>query len=233
MVATAMKKGLGSQMVFAAMLLACGGLAGTARAEEGVEKALSVAVSFGTGRNDTVRPTTGGSSGGDGDMVGVSGVFSVGPVALGVSGELWSSLNGIANRSVGGLAGVRLPVSPRLRLLVLGEAGVHTFSDAPDFLGETTVTPSEASLPYVGGRVGITLLALRHLDLGVIAFARTNMGEREVTVYQPGGFLGGQATTTTQQLGGFAGGVAFQIGFRFDTTRPFLDPVHRLVPGPS
>ena len=52
-----------------------------------------------------------------------------------------------------------------------------------------------------------------------------------MTIYQPGGFLGGEATTTTEKLGGFSGGVAFQIGFRFDTTRPFNDPpVRRPVP---
>jgi hypothetical protein len=227
----AMKMAWGRGLVFGAVLLAGGALAGTARAEEeGVEKAISVAASLGSEINHSVREANGGASRGDGGMAGLTGVFSVGPVAFGATGELSSTRNGIANSTVGGLAGARLPISPRLRLLVLGEAGMRFFSDASDFLFTTTVTPSEASLPYVGGRVGITWLVLKHMDLGVMAFARTDIGEGRMVVHQDGGFLGGEPTDTPQQLGGFAGGVALQIGFRFDTTRPFYaDPPPRLV----
>jgi len=163
-------------------------------------------------------------------MAGLTGIVSFGPVALGATAELSSTVNGIASRTVGGLAGARLALAPRLRLVVLGEAGVRTFSDASDFLFETTVTPYKSSLPYVGGRVGITWLALKHLDLGVIAFAKRNIGEATAIARQEGGFLGGGPTETTQQLGGFAVGIALQVGVRFDTTLPWLDPPQRFVP---
>ena len=227
-----MRTSLGRGLVFGAILLAGGGLAGTARAEEGVEKAVSVAVSYGTERNDTVRAANGAVSGGDGAMLGLTGIVSLGPVALGVTGELAPSVDGIANRTFGGLAGVRLPVGPRLRLLALGEAGVRTFSDAADFIFHDTVTPSELSLPYVGGRVGITWLVFKHVDLGVMAFARTDIGEDTMVVHKEG-WLGGPATDTTHQVGGLAGGIALQFGFRFDTTRPFDDPARRIpIPKP-
>jgi hypothetical protein len=215
-------------LVFGVVLLAGGGgLAGTARAEEGVEKAVSIAVSFGAEQNDTVRAASGGVPGGDGTMTGLTAMASGGPIALGLTGELSSSVDGIANRTVGGLAGVRLPISPRLRVLALGEAGWRRFSDAPNFIFEDTVTPSDLSLPYVGGRVGLTVLVMKHLDLGFMAFARKDIGEDTMVVYKEG-WLGGDSTSTTYQVGGFAAGAALQIGIRFDTTRPFNDPARRI-----
>ena len=224
---TAMNGASKRGLVFAAALVAGGALAGTARADEGVEKAISVATSIGGERNDTIRAAGGPPAGGEEAVLGFSGIFSVGPVALGASGELSSATNGITNRTVGGLAGVRLPVAERLRLVVLGEAGARMFGDAREFLFSSTVTPSERSLPYVGGRIGLSWLALEHLDLGIMAFARTDIGEGTMTVREDGGFFGSEPTATTQQVGGFAGGVALQIGFRFDTTRPFHTPPPR------
>jgi len=213
--------------VFGAVVLVGGALAGTARAEEGVEKAVSVAVSFGAEQNDTVRAAGGGVPGGDGTMTGLTAIASGGPIALGLTGELSSSVDGIANRTFGGLAGVRLPITPRLRVLALGEAGWRKFSDAPNFIFEDTVTPSDLSLPYVGGRVGITMLVMKHLDLGFMAFARQDLGEDTMVVHKDG-WLGGDATDTAYRVGGFATGAALQIGIRFDTTRPFNDPARRI-----
>src|SRR5262245_27366865 len=158
----------GRRLVFGAALLV-GAAAGTARAEEGVEKAIAVSASYGAEKNDTVRPRGGGSdsgTGADGAMLGFTALVSVGPVAVGATLELPPAAYGIGNRTTGGLAGVRLPLSPRLRLLVLGEAGKRTFFDREDFLFTNTVTPSEMSMPYVGGRVGITWLVLKHMDVG-------------------------------------------------------------------
>jgi hypothetical protein len=211
-------------VVFGTALLVGSGLAGTARAEEGVEKAVSVAVGYGGEQNDTVRVAGGGSTaGGDGGLLGFTGLLSVGPVAFGGSVELSSSVNGIGNSTKGALAGVRLPVSPRLRLMVLGEAGARRFSDNADFIFVDTVSPSEITLPYVGGRVGLTWLVLKHMDLGVMAFARTDLG-KETMVVTSEAFLG-PATSTTQEVGGFAAGIVFQVGFRFDTTRPMINAV--------
>ena len=221
---------VGMKTTIASLFLAFTAASGTARAVVGVETALSVAASVGGERNDTVRDGNGTPSRGDGELIGLTGLLSVGPVAFGATGELSSSTNGIAQHTFGGLAGARLPIGPRLRLLVLGELGMRTFSDAADFLWETTVTPAQTSLPHVGGRIGVTWLALSHLDVGVMAFARTNIGTSEVVLYQPGGFLGGEPTTTTQHLGGFSGGVALQIGFRLHTTAPLHGPVQRMVP---
>jgi hypothetical protein len=89
------------------------------------------------------------------------------------------------------------------------------------------VTPSDLSLPYVGGRVGVTVLVMKHLDLGFMAFARRDIGEDTMVVYKEG-WLGGDSTSTTYQVGGFAAGAALQIGIRFDTTRPFNDPARRI-----
>lgn len=228
---TAMRIAWGRGLAFGAVLLAGGTLTGTARAEEGVEKALSVAVSVGTELNDTVRTSSGAVTVGDGTMMGVTAILSGGPIALGVTGELSSSVDGIANRTAGGLAGVRLPISPRLRVLALGEAGWRKFSDAPDFIFEDTVTPSDLSLPYVGGRVGITVLVMKHLDLGFMAFARNDIGEGTMVVHKDAWL--GNATQTTYQVGGFATGAALQIGIRFDTTRPFNDPMPRRIPIPK
>ena len=70
---------------------------------------------------------------------------------------------------------------------------MRTFSDASDFLFRGHRDAVRASLPYVGGRVGITWLVFKHLDLGVMAFARTDIGEATMVVHQDGGF-GGEAT---------------------------------------
>lgn len=201
--------------MLAAALLAVNGLTRTARAEEGIETALSIAASMGSERSDSVRPADGSAGGKDGAMLGLTGLLSVGPVAFGVSGGLSPSVAGITNRTFGGLAGVRLPVSQRLRLLVLGEAGMRSFSDADELVFDATVTPHERSLPYVGGRVGLNWLVLKHLDLGVMAFARQDIGEDTMVVHNVGFFSNG-TTSTTYDVGGFAGGVALQVGFRFD-----------------
>jgi len=111
-------------------------------------------------------------------------------------------------------------------VLALGEAGRRTFSDGPDFLFEDTVTPSDLSLPYVGGRVGVTVLVMKHLDLGFMAFAGTDIGEGTMVVHKDAWL--GEATQTAYQVGGFATGAALQIGIRFDTTRPFNDPARRI-----
>ena len=90
----------GRGLVFAVVLLAGGGgLAATARAEEGVEKALSVAVSVGTEMNNTVHTSSGAVAVGDGTMMGLTAILSGGPIALGLTGELSSSVDGIANRT--------------------------------------------------------------------------------------------------------------------------------------
>lgn len=221
---TAIKVVRGRGLVFAAALLVGSGLAATARAEEGVEKAVSVSVGYGSEMNDTVRVAGGGSNpGGDGGLLGFTGVLSMGPVAVGGSVELSSSVDGIGNRTKSGLVGVRLPVSPRLRLLVLGEAGMRTFFDNADFIFENTVSPSEISLPFVGGRVGLSWLVFKHMDLGVMAFARTDIGKETMVVTQEA-FLG-PATSTAHEVGGFAAGIVLQVGFRFDTTRAFFTAV--------
>jgi len=92
------------------------------------------------------------------------------------------------------------------------------------------VTPSDLSLSYVGGRVGVTVLVMKHLDLGFMAFARNDIGEDTMVVHKDGLF-GGDGTDTTYQVGGFATGAALQIGIRFDTTRPFND--RRRIPIPQ
>ena len=89
------------------------------------------------------------------------------------------------------------------------------------------MTPSDLSLPYVGGRVGVTVLVMKHLDLGFMAFARNDIGEDTMVVHKDG-WLGGDPTQTAYQVGGFATGAALQIGIRFDTTRPFNDPARRI-----
>jgi hypothetical protein len=208
----------GRRFMFGATFLAASALAGAARADDGVEKAVSIAAAIGSERNDTVRPAGGGTAGQNAAMLGLTGIASVGPVAFGVTGELSSSVAGITNRTAGGLAGVRLPIGDHLRLLALGEAGMRMFSDADEIVFDATVTPRERSLPYVGGRAGVQWLALRHLDLGLMAFARTDIGEGTMTVQNPG-FLGSETTSTTYQVGGFAGGLALQVGFRYDTKR--------------
>ncbi len=206
-----------------AILLICGAVVGEARAEEGVEKAASVAASLGTQRNDTVHRTDGFDDGQYGPVAGLTGILSVGPVALGASGELSTAPDGIANRTLGGLVGVRLPVAERLRLLLLGEGGMRFFSNF-GFLD--SATPSEVSLPYVGGRVGITWLLTQHFDLGATAFARTDIGEGTMMIRtEP--LFGGNPTTETLHMGGVAGGVELQVGFHFDTTRPFTTPIPR------
>jgi len=216
-----MKRAWGRGLLFGAALVVGSGLAGTARAEEGVEKAISITAAYGSEMNDTVRATSGGFyQSNDGAMIGITGIVSVGPVAAGASAELAPSGNGIGSKTVGGLAGVRLPVRPHLRLLLLGEAGIRNFYDAPESLGDDPVTPGELSLPYVGGRVGLSWLAFKHVDLGVMAFARTDIGEGTMVV-QRSSLLGGPGTATTYDVGGFAAGVALQVGIRFDTTAPF------------
>jgi hypothetical protein len=88
---------------------------------------LSVAVSFGTESNDTVRTAGGAVAVGNGTLTGLTAMGSAGPIALGVTGELSSTVDDIASRTIGGLAGVRLPISPRLRVVALGEAGKGLF----------------------------------------------------------------------------------------------------------
>ena len=70
--------GSGKRARVGAVLLAGGTLTGTARAEDGVEKALSVAVSVGTERNDTVRTSSGAVTVGDGTMMGLTAILSGG-----------------------------------------------------------------------------------------------------------------------------------------------------------
>ena len=204
------------QWMFATLVAVVSGVGGAAHAAPAVEEAVSVAASVGSQGSDSVRVVDG-----DGSAIGptasVTGILSAGPMALGGTAEL-AGLNGVAITTFGGLGGVRLPIGPRLRLLAVVEGGEQVFHGSSLVLMFGTVTPSETSLPYVGGRVGVTWLAADHLDLGVMAFARGNLGSATMT-YREDNFLGGDPTITTKQLGGFSAGLALQIGFRFDTGR--------------
>ena len=195
-----------------AALVLGAGLAWPAHAAPAVEQAVSVAASLGGQGTDSVR-VDGGSVGG-GPTAGLTAILSAGPMAVGGTAEI-AGVTGVAIDTLGGLGGVRWPVAPRLRLLAVVEGGVQTFHGTA-FLG--SVTPSDSSLPYVGGRVGLTWLATEHLDVGVVAFARNNLGGATMT-YRDDNFLGGDPSVTTKQLGGFSAGVAAQVGFRFDTGR--------------
>jgi hypothetical protein len=94
---------------------------------------------------------------------------------------------------------------------------VQTFYAEGGFF-DAIVTPKELSLPYVGGRVGLTWLASEHLDLGVTAFAHGNTSGGTMTE-QDTNFLGGDPTVTTKEVGGVSAGVTLSIGFRFDEGR--------------
>lgn len=187
-------------------------LAWRAHAAPSPEEALSVAASLGGQGTDSVRADDGIVRGGP--TAGLTAILSVGPMAVGGTAEI-AGVTGMAIDTLGGLGGVRWPVAPRLRLLTVVEGGVQTFKGT-SFWG--SVTPSEASLPYVGGRVGLTWLVTEHLDVGVMAFARGNLGGATMTSRE-GNFLGGDPTVTTTQLGGFSSGLTAQVGFRFETGR--------------
>jgi hypothetical protein len=211
---------------FGFALLVGSAVAGTARAEDDVEKALSVSATLGGENSNSIREANGGAARKDGTVVGFMALLSAGPAALGLSADLSPSVDGIATRTLGALAGARLAAGARIRLLLLGEAGMRKFWDPSDLVFETHVTPGELSLPYVGARVGTTWLVSRHFDLGVMAFFRKDVGTGTMTSEQEPFLVLPHSMPTdsvrVHEVGGVAAGISLQVGFRFDTRLPFL-----------
>ena len=216
----------GKWLVLGLALVVGGTAARTARAEEGVEKALSFSAGLGSESSDRVRDAGGGASDKGGGIFGLTALASVGPLAVGASTDSSSNVGGIATRTFGALGGARLEVSPSIRVLALGEAGVRTFYDAPDLVFGTQVTPDELTLPYLGVRAGASWLFSRFFDVGAMAFFRKDLRTGTMTTEQEPFLVlpHSEPTSTTHvyEVGGLSAGLSLQIGFRLDTRRPFV-----------
>lgn len=146
------------------------------------------------------------------------GDFAAGGVVAGSPG-----IFGDGRLIIGGRAGWQ-PTFGTTRLQILGDAGIHRFTDAgAGFFSSTT--PDVISTPYVGLQVGMTRSFWRdgHLEYGIALLARHDLRTQSAT--KQGGTLDIFGTgepappPTVLNVGGTMVGVSLTIGFRFELPR--------------
>jgi hypothetical protein len=112
-----------------------------------------------------------------------------------------------------GLVGVKVDPYPRLRLELLAEGGVDNVSCAGG-LFTTVVSGGNATLPYLGGRAGMSLLLghTRRIVLGWWMMAGNAIGPVTVNSVLYSCFLGCSTYQQTDTVGGWTVSGGLRIG---------------------
>ena len=207
-----------------AFLLGIPSLGGHALAHETTPNGVSVAVGLEQDADGSVAEVADTSSG-----VHRAGHFdakalgNIGDFALG-AGVAWvPDVLGDGRLLLGGRAGWQ-PSVAGMRLQVLGEAGLHRFTNVRGGLFSSS-TPSTVDLPYVGMEVGLVRGLTRggHLEGGLALFVRQDLGTRVVSHQESGFDILGTGNPppppTLLRVGGTMVGAVLTIGFRVETPR--------------
>lgn len=153
---------------------------------------------------------------------GARNVFSLASGLSGVYHFRWLELGGeLTDQSIlftadalvaAGLVGLRIAPSSRVRFEILSEWGVDDIQIEPGLL--SSGSGGSASLPYVGGRVGMTLVARGrwHFVVGWWANAGDALGSSVVTSHFSSCFIFCGDYTQTNTVGGFGWAMSGRIG---------------------
>jgi hypothetical protein len=153
-------------------------------------------------------------------LAGVTALGNMEGVTLGGSLDGTPGILGNGQLWVGGLAGWRSALGA-VRMVLLGEAGEHRFSDVGGtMLGHQV--GDDVWLPYAGARLGVawTIPEQSHFELGLWTLARYDARSQTVTYTSS---LAGDGERTDYRVGGYMVGLAFQVGARFEARPPAIE----------
>jgi len=200
-----------------------------AHAYEATASGVSVGAGVETFIDATVTKTDGDPFRDSGGHVGASALANWGDLAVGATVAGRPDVLGDGRLLLGGRLGWQ-PTFGTTRVQVLGEGGIHRFTNVGGDLFATT-TPDTITTPYVGFQVGMTRSFFRggHLEYGLGLLVRHDLRQQAATRSANGGFTFGiasegesapAAAPTELRVGGTMVGVALTLGFRFEKRRP-------------
>jgi hypothetical protein len=199
-----------------ALLVAAGAVAaaGPARADDEARSGISLGAWAGAAMDRAVARADDGTPLHDRQQIaGVTALANMEGVTLGGALDGTPGILGNGQLWVGGLAGWRNALGA-VRVVLLGEAGEHRFSDVGGtMLGHQL--GDDVWLPYAGARLGLawTIPDRGHLELGLWTLARYDARSETVTYVSS---LLGDGERTDYRVGGYMVGLAVQVGARFE-----------------
>jgi hypothetical protein len=146
----------------------------------------------------------GGSFGGGGFATGATGLVQYKWLDAGLGASLRSGLFTPTTSFVSGLAGVRIDPVSWFRIDLLAETGAQMMSGAGTSIFSGTLRGGSATLPYLGGRVGLSFLIGRshRFVLGLWAILGSSLGHQNTLATVETCFFGCDVTTNTYSVGG-------------------------------
>ncbi len=177
---------------------------------------VSVGAGFDYFSDDTLTDSSGESVHPRTGELGLSVLGNVGGFAAGGVVAVSPGIFGDGRLLLGVRAGFQ-PTIGRTRLQLLGEVGVHQYTQVDEGLFSTS-TPDFFSTTYVGAQVGITRSLVKDgvFEYGVALFFRMDQGQQKI-LHTEGNFLTGETTPpTTLNVGGTMAGVSLTVGLRLD-----------------
>jgi hypothetical protein len=195
------------------------GTAGPAGASEGADRGISMSAWAGAALDHSVAAARTGQTVRDASaIVGATTVGNIEWLAMGGSVDATPGALGNGRLSLSLLLGYQAEIA-RTRLQLLAEGGDHRFSDVGGVVSARQIG-TETSLPFAGVRVTAARTVPAHglLEVGLLLFARHDIGEKTVT--SVGGVMG-EETRTDYRVGGYMAGLAVQVGLRLDSPHPW------------
>jgi hypothetical protein len=156
-------------------------------------------------------------SGGGGPATGATALFQYKWLDAGLGASAMTELFGPSSSLLSVLAGVRLDPVPWFRFDFLAESGAHTITDAGASVVSSTISGGDATLPYLGGRVGASFLIARRPQfvLGWWATMGGSLGRRTVQATVDPCFWGCDWRIETHSVGGPSFMTGLRLGIFF------------------
>ena len=146
--------------------------------------------------------------------IGVTGLYYWQWLELGLGYTLEGAIFAFSAQVPGVLAGAKIDPVPWLRFDLLGEGGAYVVSGVGGGLFATALSGDQASLPYLGGKVGISFLpgSAHRFLLGWWVNAGEAVGQRTMYPLVKSCVFGCSVTEETFTFGGASWSMGLRLG---------------------